>query len=279
MRNNIKKVGFLVILGVLVILGIPLLINYLLFQSWPITPPDLSNKEWLGFWASFLGSIIGGIATFIAVFLSLKQNEKFHEYQVLFQNEQERLKKSEFSPWIYARHYRVINLNEKIEGITINDISRLDKFDKGDFFIDTTSIVFGRDNVELIEYGAICKAEDEMRWIGKESFTHKKDCTFVLILLKNIGKGFAHKVSFYHKDQKLNSNDFTMQIDLNDSYPLLVIIKNEAISKKYEIGMEYHDLVNQRYKQNICITPKEHICDSNPDDIRKYFLVYSSEQI
>ena len=164
-EDFMKKYGW-------ILLGFFALFPFLITQLYGInyfhelSDPELSIKEWLLFWTSFIGPAIGGIVALFAVYSSLKQNEKFHDFQVQFQKEQERLKKREFTPWIFAKHYRVINLNDKIEGITFNDIPPLENCDKGDFFIDTTAIIFERDNVELIEYGAVCNAEDKIQ-IGR----------------------------------------------------------------------------------------------------------------
>jgi hypothetical protein len=251
MRNNINKVGFFVILGVLVILGIPLLINLLLFQPWPTTPPDLSNKEWLGFWASFLGSIIGGVATFIAVYLSLKQNEKFHLDMINIQKNQTDFRRRELMPVLDLKPKDADFVIGKInnEGLCGLYISIEDHCKDPKFCYQT---------MQNSEYGF--KSTETGIDINDLIFSFTNgDRRYIIFELTNIGLSFAFNVNVVlSKPMKtLQPIPFTNHIPKDGKEYLIINFKDANLVCDNTILITYYDSYNSRYVQRIDIITRE----------------------
>lgn len=113
-ESEILNINVMLIIGFIsAIIIIPIILNCLLYLPFPLTPWDLSNKDWLSFWGSFLGGCIGGIATLFAVYYTLKQNLVYYHQSIKKQDHKTRI---EVLPYIDVRPY---SENESIENITL----------------------------------------------------------------------------------------------------------------------------------------------------------------
>ena len=251
------------ILLIIVIVTVPIVVNYALYWSFPPTPSDLGNKEWLGFWASFLGGAIGGVATLMAITLTLKQNLDNHNQLIKKQDdiyhkninlgfEKTRL---ELIPFL---NVKVISHSKDI--CNSGELYNAYDYPSGYIHFHSNKATYSYDIEEKLKL-EILESNDRIENLKMklgEGIRNKPIKFDRAIEIENIGNGAAVEIEYVflsaenEKKDEILTNISRFHLNKNDTQAIRFIFSENNLGKDYIMLAKYKDItLMNEYIQDI----------------------------